>query len=72
MNQIVLSDEQIKVVVTAISPVEVVDRHGNTLGYLPPLWTAEDLAAAREVLSSETEWFTTESVLAHLRSLDLQ
>jgi hypothetical protein len=70
MLQIVLTDEQAKVVTTALKPVQVRDNHGNSLGWIQPIWTEEDIAEAKRVLASNEPWYTTEQVLAYLRSLE--
>ena len=70
MPQIVLNEEQAKVVATSLQPVQVRDAQGNLLGTIPPIWTEEDIAEAKRVLASNGPWYTTEQVLAHLRSLE--
>jgi hypothetical protein len=69
MPQIVLNDEQAKIVATALQPVQVRDAKGNVLGTIPPSWTEEDIAEAKRRLASDEPWFTTAEVLAHVRSL---
>lgn len=70
MNQIVLTDEQVRAVAVALKPVPVVDSRGNILGTFSPIWTEEDIAEAKRILASGGPWHTTEQVLAHLRSLE--
>jgi hypothetical protein len=70
MPHIVLSDEQAKVVATALQPVQVRDAKGTVLGVIPSIWTEEDIAEAKRRLASNGPWYTTEQVLAHLRSLE--
>jgi len=70
MPHIVLNEEQAKVVATALQPVQVQDAKGNHLGTIPPIWTEEDIAEAKRALESKGPWYTTEQVLAHLRSLE--
>ncbi len=69
MTRIVLTDEQAKVVAAATEPVPVCDARGNVLGFLNPVWTEEDIAEAKKALAAGGPWYTTEQVLAHLRSL---
>jgi hypothetical protein len=70
MVQIVLTEEQLKVVASALQPIQVCDGKGNVLGSLPPIWTEEDIAEAKRILAANQTWHTTEQVLAHLRSLE--
>jgi hypothetical protein len=70
MNQLVLTDEQAKVVATALKPVSVVDSRGNVLGTIDPLWTEADVAEAKRRLASDEARYTTAQVLEHLRSLE--
>lgn len=70
MPHIVLSDDQARVVATSLHPVQVRDAKGNLLGTIPPIWTEEDIAEAKRALASNGPWYTTEQVLAHLRSLE--
>jgi hypothetical protein len=70
MIEIVLTDEQAKVVAGALQPVQVRDGRGNLLGTIAPRWTEQDIKEAKESLATNTTWYTTEQVLAHLRSLE--
>jgi hypothetical protein len=49
--------------------VKVCDARGAVLGFLGPVWTEEDVAEAKKTLAADDPWYTTEQVLAHLRSL---
>jgi hypothetical protein len=69
MPEIILTEEQVQVVASALAPVQVRDSKGNVLGTLAPLWTEEDIAQARRALDENQTWCTTDQVLAHLRSL---
>jgi hypothetical protein len=69
MLHIVLTDEQAKVVATALKPVQVRDTRGNVLGCINPVWTEEDIAEARRRLASDEPYYTTAQVLEYLRSL---
>jgi hypothetical protein len=69
MIQIVLTDEQAKVVAAALEEVSVCDAGGNVLGFLSPVWTEEDVAEAKRRLASNQPRLTTAEVLAHLQSL---
>ncbi len=70
MLQIVLTDEQAKVIASALKPVQVRDGQDNVLGWITPIWTEEDVAEAKQILASDQPWFTTEQVLAKLRALE--
>jgi hypothetical protein len=70
MPHIVLSEEQAKVVASALQPIQVRDAKGTVLGVIPSIWTDEDIAEAKRRLASNGPWYTTEQVLAHLRSLE--
>ena len=72
MLQIVLTDEQAKVVASALKPVQVCDSRGNVLGRIDPIWTEEDIAEAKRRLASDEPRYTTAQVLEHLRSLEKQ
>jgi hypothetical protein len=70
MPHIVLSEEQAKVVASALQPIQVRDAKGTVLGVIPSIWTEGDIAEAKRRLASNGPWYTTEQVLAHLRSLE--
>ena len=70
MTNIVLNDEQAKVITSTLKPVQVQDAKGNTLGVIQPAWTEDDIAEAKRILASKEPWFTTEQLLAYLRSLE--
>jgi hypothetical protein len=68
MPQVILDDEQAKLLASALKPVEVRDRQGNLLGVIPPVWTEEDIADAKRRLASDEPRYTTAEVLEHLGS----
>lgn len=72
MLQLVLTDEQAEFVATAFQPIQICDKEGNVFGYIKPVWTEEELAAAKKVFETNKVWHTTEQILAHLRSLETQ
>ena len=72
MLEIVLTDEQAKMVTSALKPVQVKDGKDHVLGWFTPIWTEEDVARAKQSLASDQPWFTTEQVLEKLRSLERQ
>jgi len=68
--QIVLSDDQAQAIRSAAGPVELRDREGRLLGYVPRPFTKERIADALRRAQSEGPWHTTEQVLDHVKSLD--
>jgi hypothetical protein len=70
MLQIVLTDEQAKLIATALKPVQICDAKGAVLGVIQPRWTERDIEEALKELETNTVWHTTEQVLAHLQSLE--
>jgi hypothetical protein len=70
MPEIVLTDEQARVVRMARKPIQVRDARGNTLGWIQPIWTEEDIVEAKKAAASEGPWRTTEQVLERLRSAE--
>ena len=69
MPEIVLTEEQARVVTTALKPICVKDSKGNVLGTIAPIWNEEDIAEAKRALKERQAWYTTEEVLDYLRSL---
>jgi hypothetical protein len=69
MAQIIVDDEQERVIAQATDMVELRNRKGRILGYVTHGFTAEDIAVARQRLASDQPRFTTEEVLRHLDSL---
>jgi hypothetical protein len=70
MRHIVVDEQQARLISEATEEVEIRDPRGNHLGYVAHGFTGEDLTIARERLASDERRFTTEEVLAHLRSLE--
>ena len=70
MLQIVLTDEQAKVVASALNPVEVRDGQNHVLGWITPVWTEADIAKAKQILATDQPWHTTDQVMAKLRALE--
>jgi hypothetical protein len=70
MLQIVLTDEQAKVVASSRQPVQVCDARGNILGHIEPMWTEADIAEAERRLKSDERRYTTSEVLEFLGSLE--
>ena len=70
MPQIVLDDDAVRTLAAAREAVEIRDRKGQILGYLPPLCTEEDIAICMQRLASDAPRYTTDEVREHLRSLE--
>src|SRR5262249_39207389 len=71
MAHIVLNDEQMQVVTEAQQQVEVRDNQGNVVGYIQFRgFTSADLADAKRRLASDEPRYSTEQVLAYLKSLE--
>ena len=71
MQQIILSDEQMKILSEAHGQVEVRDSGGHLVGFLHFVgFTAAEIEDAKRRLASDEPRYTTEQVLAHLRSLE--
>jgi hypothetical protein len=70
MTHIVVDDDAARTIAEAREQVEVRDRQGHLLGYLPPLCTENDIASCMERLASDEPRITIEQVREHLRSLE--
>jgi len=70
MLEIVLTEEQSKVIASALKPVQVRTSTGTVVGMIAPAWTEEDIAEAKRRLASDQPRRTTAEVLAYLRSLE--
>ena len=68
MEHITLSDDQLIVVAHAHDPIAVHDELGRLRGYIAMVIGNEELAEAKRALNSQAPRFTTEQVLAELRS----
>jgi hypothetical protein len=78
MTEIILTDEQAKIVAGAMTAIGVRDRCGKLIGTITPLsanprhveLSAEQIAERETRLDSKGPWYTTEQVLEHLHSLE--
>ena len=70
MPQIMLNDEQARVLETALQPIEVLNSKGKLIRVIPPIWTEQDIAEAKKALASKEPRYTTAEVLSYLRSLE--
>jgi uncharacterized protein YmfQ (DUF2313 family) len=69
MSEVILTEEQARVVAESFSPVTVRDTSGNVLGHIDPKLTAEQIAALKRAASSPGPFFSGEQVQARLRAL---
>ena len=78
MTEIVVDDEQAKIIVAAMSVVAIRDRSGQLLGHVsraastrhvPSGFTDEDVEEARRDLASNQPRYTTQQVLERLQGL---
>lgn len=72
MSQIIVDDEQARLIAQSKEPVQIRDRSGRVLGYVSHGFTEEDIAIAKERAASDEPRYTTQEVLNYLRSLDSQ
>jgi hypothetical protein len=73
MAEIVLSEEQAQVISKAHDPVQVRDSSGRVLGVISRAWDADERAVIDEMkrrMKTPHRSYSTEEVLAHLRSLE--
>jgi hypothetical protein len=70
MHQIVVDDQQAKLISEPTESVETRDPRGRHLGYVAHGFTDEDVAIALDRLASNEPRHTTQEVLDHLRSLE--
>ena len=79
MTQIQLSAEQVNVLMAASDPIILCHPDGSVVGFASkrpaditpkePIFTPEEIAEAERRIDSPGPWYTTQEVLAHLRSL---
>jgi hypothetical protein len=72
MPRVVLSDEQARILTTALESVELVDAKGDVLRIIPPMWTKEDIAEAKRRLASPGPWFTSDQIRRRLAALQAE
>ena len=79
MTDIVVNDEQARMILESKTPVVIRDRRGRQLGEVVRVSngcgdasgpTPDKIAELEKRLDSAGPWYTTEDVLAHLRSLE--
>lgn len=67
---IVVDDDQAKLIRNSGEGVMLRDSQGQFLGFVQLGLTDEEFAEAKRVLASDSPRYTTEQVLAHLKSLE--
>lgn len=74
MPHIVVDLDEAEMIARAGRSVQVRDPNGNLVGFITPAPPADELAAARARLAEGPQGptYTTQEVLAHLRSLETQ
>ena len=70
MPHIVIDEQQARLISEATGDVEIRDTEGRHLGYVAHGFTDEDIAVARQRLTSVHHRYTTREVLDHVRSLE--
>jgi hypothetical protein len=70
MPYIVVDDEQARIISESAENIEIRDRTGKHLGYVAQGFTAEDIALAKQRMTSDEPRLTAREVLAHLQSLE--
>lgn len=70
MTQVILTDEQARIVASALQPIEFLDSQGTVVRTIQPIWTEEDLADAERRLASDEPRHTTAQVMEFLRRLE--
>jgi len=77
MTQLVLTPEQASLVSQTQGKLPIYLPDGRVAGYLSriaptdrPVFTPDEIAAARRAADSPGPWYTTQQVLDHLRTLD--
>jgi hypothetical protein len=69
MSEVVLTDEQMRIIDRATEPVEIRSPKGRKLAQVAPAWTAEEIADAKRRLGSGT-WYSSEEVQRFMRLLE--
>lgn len=69
MPELILTEDQAKIVTQALGPVTVRDATGNVLGHIEPKLTPEMIAELKRRAASPGPRYTGEQVQARLRAL---
>ncbi len=69
MPEIVLTEDQAKIVAEAFGPVKIRDTRGNVLGQFEPELTPEMIAELKRRAASPGPWYTGAQVQSRLQAL---
>jgi len=69
MGELILTEEQAKIIAAACGPVSVRDQQGNLVGCLEPTLTPELIAELKRRAASPGPFFTGTQVQSRLRAL---
>jgi hypothetical protein len=78
-RELVVDDEQARLIVESRAPIAIRDRRGRVLGRIvredsedapPRTWSAERIGELEQRLDSDGPWYSTEEVLEHLKTLE--
>jgi uncharacterized protein YmfQ (DUF2313 family) len=69
MPEVILTEEQAKIVAQALGPVKVRDVEGNDLGHIEPKFTPEMIAELKRRAASPGPFYTGAQVQARLQAL---
>ncbi len=70
MSEIVLTEEQAKIITAGSEQVILRDANGQLLGYVARSFTRKEIEEAERDLESDQPRYTTKEVLDRLRSLE--
>jgi hypothetical protein len=70
MTRIILTEEQVKTLSQANTPVQVCHPQGIVLGTVDPTLTPEFIAEVKRRAASPGPWYTGEQVRRHLQALE--
>lgn len=72
MLHIIVDDDQARLISQAAESIEIRDRGGKHLGYVAHEFTDDDIAVAKQRMTSGEARYTTQQVLDYLGSLEPQ
>ncbi len=72
MQDIILTDEQVKIVTEALGPVVVRDAKGNVVGHIEPKLTPEMIAELKRRARAPGPRYTGQQVQARLKALEAE
>src|SRR5260370_35053355 len=72
MPDLILSEEQARIILQAAKPVTVRDSKGTLLGSVSPFWTEADIAEAKRRLASGERGIPAQKGESHLGALEAE